>query len=248
MLMNSHRGFSLRLAACATGMILLVGCGAKDNPPEEVQSPSHEWHLVQVEVYSADIGPVADARTWVWYVDPLTGYTFTAVDDDFQPWPRSTDTNGQIRVGILAPAGVATEFSMLVDKPGFVQPCAVRAEVPATLALQVEMMATWVLDQFDPPRLQSGADPWLTGTIFEMTASGRQPIPAAQLRAANRSELNVHGVDLATTESDLGGGFFLCNLGPAVHLHVSKPGFRDRWVGPFDATETGQLDIELERM
>ena len=94
--------------------------------------------------------------------------------------------------------------------------------------------------------------PTLSGTVFETTALGRQPVPGVRL------QLDMfHGLGdvSAQTLTDSDGRYVLCGLGGAAtafhigspYVYVSKSGYRTYDVGTVQVNGNTILDIELQR-
>jgi hypothetical protein len=206
------------------------------------------------EVFAFETGIIADAGIQLWVQEPVSGQV---LGDE----SMSSDAIGRFEVSYQAPD---SQIAVSAHKDGYVQPCAVRAEVRGDVAtrteFRVEMIPASTLDAFNPPRPQLSAEPALTGWIFEATPNGRQPIAGAKLRVV---DLEIEGYvwdlkdlgfrpfdsppSLASTQSDRGGGFFLCNLGRDAIVYVSHPEFATREIGPIDAAQPTVLEIELTR-
>jgi hypothetical protein len=125
---------------------------------------------------------------------------------------------------------------------GHVQPCVVRTHVPRDDAVRVEMIPESSLATFDAPRPQLVLDPTLSGTVYEMTPSGRQPVSGASIAVHLFMWDNV----IAYTMSDRGGGYFLCNLDPRSDIVVWKRGYSQKLLVQLDTSQSQILDIELE--
>ena len=234
-----------RAVFLALSLTLLTACGSGSDgpttssapdpqaptpPTSPSPAPTPELHTVQGEVFAFETGMLGGAYVNLWVQEGASGHYYG---------PLRTDGGGLFQ----APYVPDSHIKILASADGYVQPCAVKAVVRGDLAVRVEMVPVWSLASFNPVRPQGSTEPSLTGVIFETTASGRQPVYGAFLWVENEFEIG-----LATTESDRGGGFYLCNLGPAVWLHVSKDGYEARWVGPIDASESQVLEIELRRL
>ena len=126
---------------------------------------------------------------------------------------------------------------------GHVQPCVVRTRVPRDDAVRVEMIPESSLATLDAPRPQLVLDPTLSGTVYEMTPSGRQPVSGASIAVHLFMWDNV----IAYTMSDRGGGYFLCNVDPRSDIVVWKRGYSQKLLVQLDTSQSQVIDIELER-
>lgn len=236
----------LRAAAVMLPLTLLIACGSGSGVPASPAVPLSQGtpvpspappsgpYTVEGEVFAFATGMIGNANIDLWVQQDRFGYSYWWANG-----PLQADAIGQFKAGNLP----ASDITILAFAGGYVQPCAVTVDVRDDLAVRIEMIPVSTLDAFNPPRPQLSTEPSLTGVIFEATATGRQPIVGAALWAESPIE-----VSLATTMSDRGGGFFLCNLGPTAWLHVDKDGFEARWIGPIDSSESQVLEIELKRL
>jgi hypothetical protein len=114
--------------------------------------------------------------------------------------------------------------------------------VTQDVEVRIEMLPKSALAVINAPRPQLSVEPSITGTIFETTSNGRQAVAGANLTAQDALETG-----LATTRSDQGGGFYLCNLPEDTYIEVQKVGFNPVLVGPIGGAEPAELGIELVR-
>jgi hypothetical protein len=233
------------LAALFTAAILGACDSGPDPPPRPpsgqtnaaffyvnfscTHSPDYPHALVG-QVFDAYSGVVADATAEL-FVE------FAVLGRRHGQWCNvRTDQSGQFVTYVPA-----SKINVHIDKPGFVQPCAVAAEMPGP-ELRVEVTSTATLESLDPPRPQSAQGASLTGVIFEVTNGVRKPVAGAKLLAQR-----FDGIDVAATVSDLQGGYFLCNLPEVARIWVIKPGFPAE-VFAIDSSQSSSQttrDIEL---
>jgi hypothetical protein len=229
------------LAASAMALVLL-GChhdapagdapaaGAPQRPvPDRLGAialaPSADYpYLVAGQVFNPYTGVVTDAVAY-FYVEARRGLRTGNV---------TTDANGQFT--IYAPESTIT---VRVDKPGFVQQCVVQTAVGGDVALQVELTTTGTLMTTNAPRPQSVNGLSVAGSVFEVMNGVRTPIAGAAFWLEYYDDLGV-----ATTQSDLDGRFFLCNVTQRAALHVSKLGYQSATLA-IDALQTAPLEVEL---
>jgi hypothetical protein len=200
---------------------------------DPIPFPHSGLHTLTGDVFSAADGMVANAPVDIWVEQEQTGYSY---------WWANGEVRSDAAGHFAAPNLPDSTVSVFAVSPGYVQPCAVSATVTGDVAVQVELVSTSTLDALDPPRPQTSAEPALTGAIYETTAGGRQPVGGASLWIETSLERPI-----ATTMSDRGGDYFLCNLGKDIFLWVGKDGFVAKSIGPIDASQSGVLDIELVR-
>jgi hypothetical protein len=229
-------------AICGTSCLsLIAACGggsgagnrsdSGDSPTGDIEPPPPEY-VVRGDVFSFDTGMIADTDINLWVQTRGLGFSYW--------W-----ANGPLRsdgLGLFEAPVPEARVSLLAVHDDFVQPCAVRSRVTQDVELRIEMLPKAALNVINAPRPQLSTDPAVTGTIFESTAVGRQPIAGADLWAQDASEIG-----LATTRSDLGGGFYLCNLPAETYLDIRKAGYRPALVGPIGGREPAVLEIELTR-
>ena len=123
---------------------------------------------------------------------------------------------------------------------GYFQPCAVTVDVRGDVVQDIEVVSAETLNSLAPPRPLSVREPVMTGTVYEVTPTDRQPISGAIVSVSEA------GLVRATTLTDLNGRYFICNL-PAtnVALGAGKEGYGD---ADMDLdTSRSTLDIELVR-
>jgi hypothetical protein len=227
------------LALCAA-TVLIAGCdsGVTDNElrpqpnpsPGVISSPiptADVPHGIFGTVLDAYAGLLPDTRLHLFIVAPQWGRGADA----------STDDRG--RFSIYVPDSIV---HIHAEKTGFVQPCAVRHEVRGPIDTQVELVSSTTLASFNPPRPQFATGPSLTGVIHEVANGARSPVAGAEVRVEVYDDLPI-----ATTQSDLGGGYFVCNLPHPVMIYVSKPGYALASV-VVDPAQTVARDIELKRL
>jgi hypothetical protein len=200
---------------------------------DPIPFPHSGPYTVAGDVFSATAGMIADAPVDIWVDLGNRGYSYWWANGQV-----TTDSAGHFE----APNLPDSQVQVFVVAGGYVQPCAVNVAVKGDVSVQVEMVANATLDAFDPPRPQSSGAPALTGQVYEVTTSGRQAVAGAAFWVETALERPI-----ATTMSDRGGGYFLCNLGKDIFIYVSKDGFVTRYLGPIDASQSGVLDIQLER-
>ena len=199
-------------------------------PPQEF--PSQEF-VVRGEVLSFETGMISNSPINLWIQTPGFGYSYWYAYE-----PLHSDGQGLFEAHV--PGSVITIHAF---KAGFVQPCAVHLQPTQDSEVRIEMQSVSALNVINAPRPQLSIEPAVTGTVFETTEEGRQSIEGAVLWAVDAME-----VDRADTISDLGGGFYLCNLPTGTYLDVRKDGFKPVFVGPVGGPEPAILDIELERL
>jgi hypothetical protein len=152
---------------------------------------------------------------------------------------RQSSSDGRFSFEVPSDARVR----LYARTPELFQPCLSTAEVG-----QTETIIRMVAD----PHLQQARD-WpefavermLSGTVFEASATGRQPGADAWVDVV--SDMG-EGRPLADTRTDANGRFVLCGLERDTHIPhavvVAKPGFHVAYVS-IPAHGGGPLDVEL---
>ena len=226
----------IALAACGSGASPSPSAPSSSvptPPPSPFPSPTSGPNILEGEVFDAQTGPIGNADINLWVQQERFGYSYW--------WANGRLTSNA--AGHFVAANIPdSQITILAVRDGYVQPCAVTVDLRGNRALDVEMISTASLEASNPPRPRMILGRSLAGVIFETTPAGRQPIAGAGLWVENASE-----VGLASTRSDLRGGFFLCNLPMGAYLYVTKPGFNDTSQGPVVQSESMPLEIELKR-
>jgi hypothetical protein len=114
----------------------------------------------------------------------------------------------------------------------------------STPRVDIELVTLASLDTSDAPRPQFSSPPTLTGVLYEVTATGREPVAGADLWAELPGAIDVY---VAHSRSDRDGDFFLCKLPQDSKVLVSKDGYLDQWVGPIGDAQSLALQVELKR-
>jgi hypothetical protein len=228
----------LRAISGTSCLLLLAACGggggesaSGNNGGSTLEPPPPAEFVVRGDIYSIDTGMIADADINLWVQTPGQGFSYW--------W-----ANGPLRsdgVGRFEAQVPESEVSLLAVTDDFVQPCAVRSKVTQDVEVRIEMLPKSALNVINAPRPQSSFEPSVTGTIFE-TSRGRRAIAGANLSAQDAQETGI-----ATTRSDLSGGFYLCNLPEDTYIDIRKVGFNPVLVGPIGGAEPVVLEIELVR-
>jgi Domain of unknown function (DUF5666) len=199
-------------------------------------------------VFNATTGPIAGASVFVWVQTATFGYS-------------SGLSGGSIKSGLdggfsyQAPVGAT--LLVQANAPGYVQPCAVWLDANnAGTSHDVELVATSTLDSFNPPLPNSAAGATsVSGTAYETTPAGRQPIAGAMVWLVDNS---IGDLVYAETFTDRNGHYFACNLphpaslppsallsGAALVLRAT--GFQDADIYAIDTSQSIVLDVEMKR-
>jgi len=243
-------------------LVLLAACGQSGDATVPVAAsgplanlPEPGSHAIGGEVFSFATGMIGGATVLISAVDK-DGYHWSYLPDGQNGALPYSDGNGRFAVATTLP--FPASITVLVEHEGYVQPCRTSATADADVDLRVEMVPVSAFDAAYSPRPQSSGEPSVTGLVFEVTEQGRTAVAGATVRVDE--PLPVDGsllffenhdegpaaIGVATTRSDPGGGFFVCNLGPPVYLRVSKVGYEDQVVGPIDASASQALEVRLE--
>lgn len=188
---------------------------------------------MQGDVFEAQAGRIGAVDVNLWVQQARFGYSYWWANGRL-----TSNTDGHFN----APNIPDSQITVLAVKDGFVQPCAVTADVASDRVVNVEMIATTRFDASTAPRPVAATGPAVNGLIFESTPEGRQPVPGAAVWVQNGFE-----VELASTRSDRGGAIFLCNLPTDAFVYITKAGFDDVSKGPVDLSGAATLEIEMTR-
>src|SRR5262245_7763201 len=197
-----------QLALGVSIALLLAGCGngptsvpsAPTAPPVVMGGPTFPVgpYVVSGAVTDA-VGSIAGANVNAFVITPGIGYSYMYVHG-----PLRSDSAGHYRMTDL-PEGAHLWFQ--VYKDGYVQQCAapsvtIQGDLTMDLALVAKSNVTASATQAVPPGLR-----WVSGTIVEITPTGKEPIAGAFVDFEPLEDLNV-----ANTRADAAGRFALCGL------------------------------------
>ena len=201
--------------------VILVGC----NPGGPDYKPTPPTYTLQGVVFDAYTGPVAKASVFA-RIGAGESYSASVEADSSGRFLLMNIPEGKL---ILWSSGRTQEF---------VQPCALAVDMRGDAVQDIETVSAETLNSLAPPRPLSVRPPVVTGTVYEVTATGRQPLAGASVTLTEFFYMR------ANTRTDLNGRYFICDV-PAknVQLSVSKAGYVDKSVG-FDAS-TSTVDIEV---
>jgi hypothetical protein len=166
---------------------------------------------------------------------------------EYGPWgwtahePATTDANGNYTIRGLPASGRITlvtdvyrnNFLMMAD-----QPCVSAVELNGgNSTADIE-----IFSPADPMPDAVTSLPLLTGTVFEQTEHGRQPIAGADVFYELMSPV-------ARTTTDSNGRFSMCRLPAALgYLSLSKTGYTTTaQVTSFESVKELHLEIEMKR-
>ena len=203
--------------------------------PSNVQIPfpiPEGTHVLQGTIFDAHDGPLANQFLNVWVDLPEGG--------GYSQWlisgPVSTDSAGRFSVTGLPDSKV----SMWAGAHGYQQPCGVRVDMLGDVTRDIEVVVTSTWNRLDPLRPLTAREPTFTGTVYEETPTGRQPVVGATVEGAADDDTR------ATTLTDLQGRYFLCDLPqPMAGINVYKDDYVVySWV---DTTRSQTIDIEFKR-
>jgi hypothetical protein len=156
----------------------------------------------------------------------------------------TSDPDGRNACSTLTRPG-ADPFTVKVQKPGYVQPCAART-LPQDIdnVLDVFMVRESVISDAGLRLAFALMERAVAGVVFEVAASGRKPVAGARVTADYSSGLGFGPA--ATTITDGTGRYVLCGLQTAsIDLYVFSTAFSGRLV-PLESG-VSSLDMELSR-
>ena len=207
-------------------------------------NPPSQAYNVQGRVFDALSGPVANTGVHLWVQLPNgNGYSYTWASGGSPP---VTDANGQFSANVPVGSRLVVEG---IQTASFLNPCLASVEVNGKSSLDLEVVSESTLDASNPPAPMSAAGTvTMSGSIFEMTAGGRQPIAGAMVSI----EEDV-GIVVAMTRSDRNGHYLICNLrdglpeSGGMDVGVFKPGFTDAISAQVIPSQSTVVDVELKR-
>jgi len=231
--MNARAAAFLR----AIGIIAGLGTTACDSSPTLPQSVLPPDATVTGLVLLHDAGgvrPYANIDVSAWVQTGNSGWRTPRV---------ITGADG--RYNFTLPAGALIRVQ--VNTLAAYQPCVTQiASVGSNASLDVHVIA-------DPTELGAhlpsellAATPTLSGTVFETTALGRQPVPGARVQLDMFSGL---GDVSAQTLTDSDGRYVLCGLRgfASTYVWALKSGYKSADVGTVQLTGDTIRDIEIQR-
>lgn len=196
-------------------------------------------HTLQGLVYDANRGPVPGVPINIGVQTPEGSFNWWYVTGR----AYSTDSSGRFEIKELPNSQV--ELWVGGFTRGYVQPCGVRVDVSGDTTRDIEVVSTETLNTAGPLRPITARDPTLTGTVYKLTANGRQPVAGVTVVADG-----AHGLGwvLADTLTDSNGRYFLCDLRPGMDLQVFEPPSLDplKEIYPVGGPPSRTLDIEIE--
>src|SRR5262245_33300513 len=189
--------------------LLLAGCGngpaaslpsAPTITPRIVGGPTFPvGPYVASGAVTDAVGPIAGANVNAFVITSGISYSYMYVHG-----PLLSDGAGRYRMTDL-PADARLWFQAYKD--GYGQQCAapsltIDGDLTMDLALVAKSNLTASASQAAPPGLR-----WVSGTIVEITPTGKEPVAGAFVDFEPLEDLNV-----ANTHSDAAGRFALCGL------------------------------------
>jgi hypothetical protein len=143
-----------------------------------------------------------------------------------------TDDNGRYTARVTRGSRV---FAYARDTSGPWQPCLASAVIDKETTIDVQVVPKG--NSLTPP---AGASPMITGFVFETTAQGRQPLRGVVVWL----EAGLNSYEVANTQTDEGGHFFLCRANAPVWMGVSS---RQEWFQLIPGIVDSFFEIELRR-
>ena len=230
------------------GITVAVGTTACEQSPTVSPSSVSQNATVTGLVLLHDAGgvkPYANVQIDA-YVQAGTGGSGTGVTGRFTP----TNSGPDGRYSFTVPTGASVR--LYIRSLDAYQPCVIAITAAGNTNLDIHAIA-------DPAKLGAHLPsellvntPTLSGTVFETTALGRQPVPGVGVSLdmfAGLGDVSAHTL----TDSD--GRYVLCGLGstaataPSVSPYVfaSKSGYRLADVGTVQLNGDTIRDIEIQR-
>lgn len=189
-------------------VLSLDGCGssrtslpsAPTATPVVTQGPTFPTGPYVVSGVVTDaVGPIADANVNAWVITPSISYSYI-----YARGKVLTDGAGRYSM-IDLPDGAQLWFQ--VYKDGYVQQCAAPSVmIQGNLTMNLGLVAKSNVTALTTTAALAGLR-WVSGTIVEVTATGKEPVAGAFVDFEPLEDLNV-----SNTYSDAAGRFALCGL------------------------------------
>jgi hypothetical protein len=226
-----------------------TACDRSTSTPSSFVSPTpvDQNATVAVTVWRHDTGgvtPDANVQLDAWVQTGNSGRRLA---------PTNAGPDGRYSFTVPTGALFRVRAGWLGDAPPRYQPCVTAIAAPGNTTLDVHTIVDPAqLGAHLPGELLAGT-PTLSGTVFETTPLGRQPVPDVLL------ELDMFGGlgDVsATTLTDADGHYILCGLGGAAatapsigstYIYALKSGYRLADVGAVIVNGNTIRDIEVQR-
>ena len=226
--------FVRRSSLLALAIIAVTGCypdGAPVTPDPPAWQPTHTLQGVVFDAYNGPQPNLGiDVRV---YLPNGSGYLYS----DVMGQRVVTDSSGRFMLTALPESKVLLRSG----GQGYVQPCVHTVDMHGDVVQDIEVMSTDTLNSLAPPRPLTVREPTMTGTVFEMTPAGKQPVAGATI------ELEELYLARAATITDLNGRYFICNVpSKNVEFGVYKSGYVGKYIEPVDTSQS-TFDIELVR-
>ena len=238
---------NVRVAIIITAALSTATCTGDTTLPPGSPAPVNQNATVAGMVWLHDTGgvkPDANVQLDVWVQTGNSGQRLA---------PTYAGPDGRFSLTVPTGALLRVRAGWHMDVPPRYQPCVAAIAATGNTSLDVHTIA-------DPAQLgahlPSGLlvnGPTISGTVFETTALGRQPVPDVLVSLDMFGGL---GDVSATTLTDAHGGYVLCGLGGAAattpsvastYVYASKSGYRLADVGMVYLNGNTIRDIELQR-
>lgn len=224
-----------------------IGGSDKNNTAIRVVQPCDGWlregHCMAKGTYTVD-GLVFDANGGPVPNISINLYVYTPDGAGYSYWyatggPFMSNAEGRFKATNLPDSRILLWVGGQQDK--YLQPCALSVDVKGDVTKDIEVVAVETVNSLAAPRPLNVRGATLTGTVYETTAAGRQPLADVGI------ELDQYDIPVAHTRTDLSGQYFFCDL-PAkgLDIYVGKPGYASGYLAPVDPFPS-TLDIELSR-
>ena len=184
-------------------------------------------------VVAEDGHPIENARVEAWWSSGRSATAYESI----------TDAAGRYRIAGLPMPREGITFWAIARKDGYVQQCVETATTQADASLDLRLTS---IANLSAARPRSGpGSRTVSGAVFEMTPTGRQPVEGASVAY---SEGSLYYEDVAFTTSDPTGRYLLCGLpeGRLWGLHATKQGYSISNVS-VQAGSDAIVDIEIRR-
>jgi hypothetical protein len=200
----------LKQWSAAGSLVLAIACGSSESAPtapSQTPLPQTGSQTGSLSGIVAENGqPIANVSVNAWIeTGGAGGYSYSYW---YAHGPTYTDASGGYRLTSLD-KGAHVWFEL--NKDGYVQQCAASAIISGDLTMDVALVSTTHLTASATPSAAGLRS--VSGTVVEVTATGSQPVAAAQiLFGETGAGFAIDENPFAYTSSDSTGRFALCGL------------------------------------
>jgi hypothetical protein len=230
-------------AVCLT--LLVATCGRNDPIPSAnpvgptTPTPPTVPTLTLSGVASEDGHPIENALVGV---DGLQACSSGCSFRQFHAGSGMTDAAGRYRILISRPEDATATVWAITRKAGYTQQCVATTTMQADASLDLRLTSIANLSATRP--LSSPGSRTVSGVVFEVTPTGRQPVEGASVGWEGLLD-----AVFAETRSDAAGRYSLCglSLGRIDGLFALKQAYSNVTYASVEPGTDAVVDIEITR-